>query len=533
MKTFLLFNRLRTMKRSLLVVVSLLFAPLVWAQNYNMELMGRLEYDVELSDVWGYVDEEDNEYALVGLHDNFSIVDVTNPSTPTEVFRTIGANPSTWRDIKTWGDYAYITCECGPGLLIVDMSPLPDTTSLQYTYWVDDSLTFYQAHNLYIDENGIAYIFGAFYSRGGAIMLDLNDDPMNPTPIGMFDVNYLHDGMVQGDTLWGGAVNLGQLQVIDVSDKANPEIISTWKTPNSFTHNAWFSDDSRYVFTTDEVRNGSIAAYDALNVLNPIELDVWTVSDTAIIPHNTHFFNDYLITSYYTYGINIIDVKRPKNMIETGHYDTSPDYVYEGFNGCWGAYPYLPSGNILATDIEEGLYVFKPTYTRGCYLEGSVTDEHTGASIVFPQIQILESGLDEKGSIAGDYAVSTLNEGSYTLVVSADGYFPDTVANIRLDNGQLTLQDVQLSNWPLGLEDLVGEKGFGIFPNPISGSFNVFVDQEFQELSCFDLNGKEVLHRDLHQGKNTFTHDLPNGSYLIRLSGNTNVETTQIIINNP
>ena len=174
-----------------------------------MELLGHLPYDVELSDVWGYVDEEGNEYALVGLNDNFSIADVTDPSNPVEVFRTIGGNPSAWRDIKTFGDYAYITCECFPGLMIVDMSPLPDTTTLTYTNWVDDSVQFYQAHNLYIDENGIAYIFGAFYSRGGAIMLDLNNDPMDPDVIGIFDVNYLHDGVVRGDTLWGSASEFG------------------------------------------------------------------------------------------------------------------------------------------------------------------------------------------------------------------------------------------------------------------------------------------------------------------------------------
>ncbi|GAB5539928.1 MAG: hypothetical protein Salg2KO_20310 [Salibacteraceae bacterium] len=188
------------------------------AQDFNMELKGRLEYDVELSDVWGYVDEQGNEYALVGLHDNFSIVDVTDPTSPVEVFRTIGGNPSEWRDIKTWGDYAYVTCECGPGLLIVDLSPLPENTNLTYTYWLDDSITFYQAHNLYIDEKGIAHIFGAFYSRGGSIMLDLNGDPMNPTPIGVYDENYLHDGVVRGDTLWGSSSFHGKLQVIDVSD---------------------------------------------------------------------------------------------------------------------------------------------------------------------------------------------------------------------------------------------------------------------------------------------------------------------------
>lgn len=92
----------------LIMLFSLPFAS--FAQNYNMELLGHLPYDVELSDVWGYADEEGNEYALIGLNDNFSIADVTDPTNPEEIFRTIGGNPSAWRDIKTYGDYAYITC---------------------------------------------------------------------------------------------------------------------------------------------------------------------------------------------------------------------------------------------------------------------------------------------------------------------------------------------------------------------------------------------------------------------------------------
>jgi len=500
-------------------------------QNYNMELLGHLPYDVELSDVWGYVDEEGNEYALVGLNDNFSIADVTDPSNPVEVFRTIGGNSSAWRDIKTWGDYAYITCECGPGLLIVDMSPLPDTTALTYTYWVDDSITFYQAHNLFIDENGIAYIFGAFYSRGGAIMLDLNNDPMDPDPVGIFDVNYLHDGVVRGDTLWGSAVNLGQLQVIDVSDKKDPEIISLWTTPSSFTHNAWFSDNNRYIFTTDEVRNGSIAAYDALNIFNPIELDIWMVDDTSIIPHNTHFYNDYLITSHYTYGINILDVKRPKNMIETGRYDTSPDYRYEGFNGCWGAYPYLPSGNILATDIEEGLYIFKPTYERGCYLEGAVTDLHTGGPIFFPTIEILGAGISDDGNIVGDYAISTLQAGTYTVVASADGYFPDTVENVALNNGVLTLQDFQLSNWPVGMDEAqANEESIRLYPNPSQGSFNLENMGEFSNMELLNAAGQLVSSDKLRFGLNQFSLDLSEGIYQLKLSGEQDSRSIQLII---
>ena len=43
--------------------------------------------------------------------------------------------------------------------------------------------------------------------------------------------------------------------------------------------------------------------------------------------------------------------------------------------------PYIPrrsiidsEGNVLATDMNDGLFVLGSDYTRGCYLEGTVTD---------------------------------------------------------------------------------------------------------------------------------------------------------------
>ena len=39
-----------------------------------------------------------------------------------------------------------------------------------------------------------------------------------------------------------------------------------------------------------------------------------------------------------------------------------------------GEYILLPSGTIVASDIDNGLYVLSPTYIRACYLEGTITD---------------------------------------------------------------------------------------------------------------------------------------------------------------
>tara|TARA_B100000575_G_scaffold168348_1_gene134701 strand:- start:698 stop:2716 length:2019 start_codon:yes stop_codon:yes gene_type:complete len=326
-----------------------------------MDLVGNLPYSQGTNDIWGYADGS-SEYALVGTVTGFSVVDVTNPSNPIELFFIEGSS-STWRDIKTWGKYAYVTTEAEDGLLIVDLSDLSGQT---YVYTQEFFLT---SHNIYIDENGYAYIFGADTGNGGAIILDLTNDPMNPTIAGIFDDYYLHDGMVRGDTLWGSAIYAGVFSVIDVSDKSNPSIMSSYPTSCQFTHNAWISDDNNYLFTTDETSGCYIGSYDVSDIYNIQEIDLvqeWT-GDGAygqqedVIPHNTHVFGDYLVTSYYTSGVTIIDASDPFNLIEVAYYDTSP-FSGGSFDGCWGAYPYLPSGLILATDQQEGLFVLHTPY---------------------------------------------------------------------------------------------------------------------------------------------------------------------------
>ena len=342
-----------------LIIFILLPVFLLSQSSLNMVQIGNLSYNQDLNDVWGYVDLNGNEHALVGCANGFSYVDVSNPSNPQEVFFISGSN-SVWRDLKTWGKYAYVTTEAEDGLLIVDLTDLSGQT---YTYWTDQ---FMRAHNIYIDENGFAYIFGSQDGpTDGAIILDLNDDPMNPSVAGLFDAYYLHDGMVRGDTLWGAAVYEGVLTAVDVSDKANPVILGSSPTSCNFTHNAWVSDDGNYVFTTDEQSDCNVGAYDVSNISDIQEIDLiqsWNNENGfPVIPHNTHVLGDYLVTSYYTSGVTVIDASDPFNMNEIAYYDTSPDYEGGEFEGCWGAYPFLPSGLILATDQQTGLHILEIT----------------------------------------------------------------------------------------------------------------------------------------------------------------------------
>src|SRR5690606_36974022 len=129
------------MKGMLLIVIGL-NAAIAGAQ-LNMNLLGNVDYmtlhDANLNDVWGYTDETGKEYALVGATKGTSVVDVSDPANPQEVFWEPGME-SVWRDLKTWGDYAYITTEAQNGLLIIDLSPLPASTALPTAYYNGEGL---------------------------------------------------------------------------------------------------------------------------------------------------------------------------------------------------------------------------------------------------------------------------------------------------------------------------------------------------------------------------------------------------------
>ena len=177
-----------------LVASAILITGISTKAQLNITELGYLDlvtiHNSDASDIWGYADNLGNEYAIVGLNDGTSVVDITDPANPTEVFYEPGMN-SIWRDIKTYNGYAYVTTEAQNGLLIIDLNSLPGNTSLTTHYYTGPVGNEWQsAHNLYIDENGICYIFGANRDNGGTIMLDLTVDPVNPPEVGVQDSYY-------------------------------------------------------------------------------------------------------------------------------------------------------------------------------------------------------------------------------------------------------------------------------------------------------------------------------------------------------
>lgn len=436
-----------------IIFAILLLATISANAQLNMSLKGHLPFNDELNDVWGYADGSGNEYALVGTVNGFAIVDVTDPADPIQLHYIPGVN-STWRDVKVWGHHAYVVNETSGGLLIVDLSDLPSNiSSVTYTApaagLAPDTLS--TAHNIFIDENGFAYLFGYNNSiadiptaERGALILDLAN-PEAPVIAGVYKTNYIHDGFVRGDTMWGGEIYNGDLSVVDVSDKANPVLLALQSTPNKFTHNCWLSDDGQTVYTTDEKGGSYVAAYDVSDLENISELDRYQSSPgKGVIPHNTFVLGNYLFTSYYKDGVTLVDATNPSSLVEVGNYDTSPFISEDGFAGCWGVYPYLPSGNILVTDIEEGLFILGANYTRACYLEGSITSSVAGGAISVTRVEFIGTGNIKFSAANGDYKTGISTPGTYDVRYYKPGCRTQIITDVDMLAGQVTTIDIDL-----------------------------------------------------------------------------------------
>ncbi|HLP51540.1 MAG TPA: choice-of-anchor B family protein [Chitinophagales bacterium] len=433
--------------KSFLFLFALCISLTGTAQN-NISLLGHLAYDntTLCAGITGYADPAGHEYALICHNKGVSIVSIDTPSNPRELFMIPLKQISTVlnREVREYKGYAYVTSELADSLVIINLNYLPDSV----TYHAVNPAGMSRAHTIFIDEKGIAFINS---SNEGTLFLDLNADPYNPVYLGKFTNDYVHDCFVRNDTMWAACLQRGTV-VLDVHDKtaANnaSSVITEWTTPFNFTHNCWLSDDSRYIFTTDEMPGAPLACYDVSNLNNVTETDKIVVdSGSNTIIHNVTFMNDYCISGSYTYGVVIHDVSDKSNIVEVGHFDTSPNYSGDGFNGCWAAWPYLPSGNLICSDIETGLWILKAAYPRVARLEGIVTDQNNNL-LNGVKVEILTTSASSYSIYTGSYKTGTTDTGTYTVRFSKYGYYTVLENNIHLSAGAVTSLNVTMQSIP-------------------------------------------------------------------------------------
>jgi choice-of-anchor B domain-containing protein len=338
--------------------------------NQNMNLLSNLNqhYATQLySACWGYRAPNGREYAILGCPTGTSFVDITDSTNIHECDFQSGLT-SSWREMKVYSHYAYIVSEASnSGLQIIDLAYLPDSVHLvgvfTYTNYTHTHSISQDGAYLYINGGNVTQ---GLSDPGGVTILDLTN-PEVPVKRGSWGNYYVHDCRVRQDTIW--ACNIynppGTISVINANNKDVLTTINSWiNNPNPFPHNCALFPGRTYIATTDETStpNGKLKIWNISNLSNVTLVTSWQPTGiTTAIVHNVELYNNgtLAVIAHYTAGVRVVNVTNPASPVEVAWYDTYPSSDGNSFNGVWGVFMF-PSGKIIASDRNTGLYVFRP-----------------------------------------------------------------------------------------------------------------------------------------------------------------------------
>jgi len=285
----------------------------------------------------------------------------------------------------------------------------------------------------------------------------------------------------------------------------------------------------------------------------------FTANPSSII-HNIHGRGNYVYIAHYASGVYVADVHDPLAISNAGGYDTYTG-TSTGYIGCWGVYPYFPSGRWIASDTQTGLYLFAfaglQPRTRSPLLSPA-----DGDTLAFSPVEEFRwRAAARQADDPHEYRVRISGPGLDTLVRTPDTSFvlpalPSlqeggtyswhlTIADeFTAVSGQDTFRFVYGGN-PLGVDDDGGTPAaFGLgqnFPNP----FNPSTTMHFvipagtvgrASLHVYDVLGRQVatlLDGPVESGAHAARFDgsgLASGVYLVRLAAGGAVAVRKMLL---
>ncbi|MGC6491120.1 MAG: choice-of-anchor B family protein [Flavobacteriales bacterium] len=341
-----------------------------WSED---SLVGSESFDNVYNEIWG-ITNNGREYAIIGSTAGTHFFDLTESNSISEVAFVAGkvqGSEIIHRDYHDFKNLLYAVSDEGQSSLqIIDFSTLPDSVSLVY----DSSELFQRSHNIFIDT-----ATAKLYSTNGDIYS--LENPLDPTLIYNTSLLSCHDMYVQNDTAY---INGGYdgFFIVDFS-QTTPEnqyhqVLGSLPTypDQGYNHSGWLTADGNYYVMADETWGMRMKMLDLSDFSNIEVISLFgSEVDSNSIPHNQIIRGDYLYTAYYHDGLYVHDISEPSQPILLAYYDTFLPNHHDSYMGAWGVYPFLPSGKILLSDMQTGLYVFTVTYDNPLNMEANFSND--------------------------------------------------------------------------------------------------------------------------------------------------------------
>ena len=447
------------MKKNIFLLISLCASILSLSQlNTNLlfhwddpSIIGSNSYNNAYNECWGFKVSQ-YEIAVIGSTEGTHFFDVTDPQNSTEVAFVPGAYTGggvIHRDYHDYQGYLYIVCDEGYNtstLQIVDISNLPFSINVVY----DSDSLFNTDHNIFID-TATAKLYAC--ASNSAMDIYSLDNPINPNLIYSYtDVGHVHDAYVKNDTAYLNCGNEG-FRIVDFHYLDLPGGLAYVEISDGisyseagYNHSGWLSEDGNIYAMQDENHGYGVKILDVSDLNNISELSVFSSDQNPeSMAHNGIIKGDFLYLAYYHDGLRVFDISDPSSPIQVCNYDTYLKPSYNSYKGAWGVYPHLPSGNIIVSDMQTGLYVFN------CLTTVNNIDNQINNSNIFPnpssdfvytseninQLEIFDiSGrkiIDKSLSNDEKISIQTVSKGLYIYILFDEN-------NNKVENGKIIFE---------------------------------------------------------------------------------------------
>lgn len=350
-------------------------------------------HGIKYNGVFGWANPVDNrEYAIIGSTAGTFFIEVTNPAQPVMRDFVPGKRDSCiWREVHTYQNFCYIVSDDAlpNSFQIVDLSYLPDSVFLVH----DSTNIMSRCHTIFIDGDKL---YGGIpkgpFGQSSLAVFSLKNNPANPFLLRRLEEDYsgmdaTHDMFVRNDTIYASMSNTGYFMFrFDTILNRFFLLGSLTSYPyKGYNHSSSLTENGNITIMCDEVPAG--LQVKAVDVSDPADITVLASfqSNSGATPHNPYVIgNDRVVIAYYQDGIQIYDISDPSNPQRSGYFDTRPEigdnngYPGDPYQGCWGAYTKLPSRNLLASDMQNGLFVLDASAALG---ENEITNKNSEVTI--------------------------------------------------------------------------------------------------------------------------------------------------------
>lgn len=324
-------------------------------------------YGIKYQSCWGWVDTATgDEYGIIGSTAGTYIVNVTNPTNPVlSDYIPHRQTDCIWHEYKTFQNYLYIISDDAGSnsFQIADLSYLPDSVHVIH----DSTNIFERAHTLFVDGNKLYVASVKTLTNTTSMSVYSLANPSHPALLRELNQDYpfisaVHDMFVSNDSVYASCGYDG-LQIFKYDSVSNSFNLlgSLQDASNIYNHSSCLSPDFTTLYVCEEVPDGRpIKVVDVSNISSPALIDTFhtNINNT---PHNPFLLDSLLIIAAYQDGVYIYNVSNASTPVLMGYFDTYPanppgTYPWPPYAGAWAAYPYLPSGTLLVSDMQSGLF---------------------------------------------------------------------------------------------------------------------------------------------------------------------------------